>query len=158
MSNEEYYDMLLDEITLKIQKGVETEDGLRIFDIIDLYSMVSDVDDFIRATVPTGKKINSNARIFKHFVDKNCSGKVYTASGVEALLNAKREINCKIGKNGFPEMGTGTLVPKEDIRELILFMMEHNIPIKDSTFNSVFTRYKNGISLEENPKQKGKNK
>ncbi len=127
--------LLYQDLANSIREGI---DG-RSFDLIDFYMNYSQINPYFNF-YQLGLKLEDNI-ILKAFFQKF---RVASFINKESIINSHIEVNALKDEAGMPIKGTGRYLAKEEIKDIIDFMEENNVPLLDAVFNVAIRRYQNG--------------
>lgn len=141
--------VLYNELAINIKNGVITDTGIRVFDYIDYYLFLN------------GRDLPFMPKFYSSFLNReriiclrNFFAKFRTASfiNIDDFINSHIEVNLEKDENGFPISGTGRVLTKEDLENIINYLVINNIPLYDIVINVAIKRYANN-TLDISPGQ-----
>lgn len=141
--------ILYNELVINIKNGVITDTGIRDFDLIDYYLFLNGRN---LPHVPSfySSFLNSEGVItLKKFFTKFKSA---TFVNVNDFINSIVEVNLEKDENGFPIPSTGRVLTKEELENIINYLVINNIPLYDIVINVAIRRYANN-TLDISPGQ-----
>ena len=121
-------------LALMIYEG--TENGS--FDYIDLFLNFPNINIYANL-------YNKGLNTWEKILIKNLFNKFKRATFInkDSILNSHIEVNSLKDENGMLIQGTGRYLTKEEIKDIIDFLEENNIPLYDIVFNVAVRRYQN---------------
>lgn len=132
--------LLYKDLGQKLVNGVLTDNGVRPFDLIDFYMNFKKISTLAIPYLYGSFLSRRETTMITNFLAKTnyCS-----FINVEDFLNSKVEINCQKDQNGFPIKGTGTILKREELQEILDFLVENDVPLYDVIINQAIRRYVN---------------
>ena len=131
-----------------IVNGIETEEGIRDFDIIDYYKLYGKYNksilEYIRNNI---EKLNvQEIRVLKSFYHYNIlSDEVLRKKGIEDFKETIIEFNCKEDKFGFLIPNSGIIIPIEEKENMLKYLKDNKIPVTNKTTRALINRYKENV-------------
>jgi len=132
--------LLYKDLGQKLVNGVLTDNGVRPFDLIDFYMNFKKIPTLAIPYLYGSFLSRRETTMITSFLAKTnyCS-----FINVEDFLNSKVEINCQKDQNGFPIKGTGTILKREELQEILDFLVENDVPLYDAIINQAIRRFAN---------------
>ena len=161
--------LIAQDIANKIRNGIETENGTRPFDSIDIYEILGNNNVNVKGLIDlvTGSLDNLDRETLKTFFQKHI--KTENIVDKEYFLNRKIILNAKIityepliKAKKSPEKiykwveGTGEVFTDEEKELAFKYLKNNEIPITEATFKDVKQRLIKGYLKESDLKSKTK--
>ena len=137
------------EIVNYLKNGIETENGLREFDVIDFYLLYKDDMKEIYTQIRECISIKDDIKLIKNFINENVNSKIIFADYKKRLVEGIDRINCEKDERGYPIPNTGIVIPKEEKISWFEYLENNNIPVTNKTYNAMRKRYINRLEYEE---------
>ena len=137
------------EIVNYLKNGIETENGLRKFDIIDFYLLYKDDMKEIYTQISECISIKDDIILIKNFINENVNSKKIFADYKKRLIEGIDRINCEKDERGYPIPNTGIVIPIEEKISWFEYLENNNIPVTYATYNAMRKRYLNKLEYEE---------
>lgn len=140
---------MINEIINYLQNGIETENGLREFDVIDFYLLYSKYSNEIQKQIKNCDLTKNERTLISKFINQN----------INPLINKRINTKCIIEGTDiiYLEDGSGNKNPKEIKKpeKILLFeyLKSNNIPATDKTYKAMINRYKIELQNEERRKK-----
>lgn len=119
-----------------VKNGISEESKVRPFDLIDFYLYFKKPAPYV--TFSHNFLDAESRKLIKEFFEPL---RYATNFNKEAYLNGVFEVGCLKDEDGLPILGTGRLLSREEVADIISFMESNNIPLNDILFDIAKKRY-----------------
>ena len=142
------------EIVNYLKNGIETENGLREFDVIDFYLLYKDDMKEIYTQIIECISIKDDIVLIKNFIKENVyNSEIIFADYKKRLVEGIDIINCEKDERGYPIPNTGIVIPIEEKKSWFEYLENNNIPATNKTYKAMINRYKIELKNEERRKK-----
>ena len=140
------------EIVGYLKNGIEDKEGIRPFDIVDLYIMYNEYVNDIPKNINKCDLTIEEIRMIKNFLRKDSfADRRIAEKERNILIDGIDRVNCETDEKGRLVLNTGTIIPKEEKVLWFEYLENNNIPVTRRTYTAMLKRYK-----QKNEKKKTK--
>lgn len=122
-----------------IKKGIQENDRIRDFDIIDYY-LITKLNFYEIERISKSILSSEEMRCLKTFITKN---KMIKPIDVNQIMNEKNIVGVQTDEKGNLIEGTGREITVEEKQEVINYLHQNDIPINTKTYRVALKRYIN---------------
>ena len=146
------------EIVNYLKNGIEEDNKLRKFDIVDFYLLYKDDIKEIYKQISECISIKDDIKLIKNFINENVyySKKIF-AGYKKRLVEGIDRINCEKDERELLIPNTGIVIPIEEKKSWFEYLERNNIPVTDKTYNAMRKRYLNKLDNNKFVKKLTKN-
>lgn len=137
------------EIVNYLKNGIEEDNKLRKFDIVDFYLLYKDDMKEIYTQISKCISIKDDIKLIKNFINENVNSEKIFADYKKRLVEGIDRINCEKDERGYPIPYTGIVIPIEEKISWFEYLENNNIPVTDKTYNAMRKRYTNRLKKEK---------
>lgn len=142
---EKELDIEIKNIYNHIVNGIETEEGLRDFDMVDYYKLYGKYNNYLIDYIRNNRhKLSTNEiKTLKAFHHLNVlNDEVLNTKRINDFKETILEFNCQKDQYGYLIPNSGITISKEEKENMIKYLKDNKIPITNKTTRALINRYK----------------
>ena len=152
---EKKLDIEIKNIYNHIVNGIETEEGLREFDMVDYYKLYGKYNNYLIEYIKNNcNKLSINEiKTLKSFHQTNViNDEVLSPKKINDFKETIIEFNCQKDQYGYLIPNSGITISREEKENMLKYLKDNKIPITNKTTRALINRYK--ASMLNKPKVK----
>lgn len=128
-----------------IVNGIDTEEGLREFDVVDYYKLYRKYNNYILDYIRNNEQ-NLGAEkitVLKKFYSNILYDEALNAKKIIEFKETIFEFDCKQDRFGFLIPNSGITISLEEKEKMLKYLKDNKIPITNKSIRALINRYKN---------------